>query len=128
MLSGRKAVHEGSELPSFVRLAITHAQHAGHAQALLEHGRLRYDQLLRYVAEQQDAREAELAGTVEACFLRLLAAQQVERAPSCDLRRPWTPRAALPRWVSKSLFHLTDSAIIPQVSGHVMPMPAGRAS
>lgn len=40
------------------------------------------------MAEQQDAREAELAGTVEACFLRLLHAQQVERVPSCDLPPP----------------------------------------
>ena len=63
-------------------------KHAGHAQALLEHGRLRYDQLLRYVAQQQDAPAAELAGTVEACFLRLLHAQQVERVPSCDLPPP----------------------------------------
>lgn len=79
--------HDGLLMNRICRLASSHHV-AAQAQALLEHGRLRYDQLLRYVAEQQDAQEAELAGTVEACFLRLLHAQQVERVPSCDLPPP----------------------------------------
>ncbi|KAK9834278.1 hypothetical protein WJX81_002845 [Elliptochloris bilobata] len=61
-------------------------------QALLENGRLRYDQLLLYVAKQQEAEERELAETVQACFLKLLHLQQLERAFPCDLPPPVDPK------------------------------------
>ena len=98
-----------------------HTQHAGHAQALLEHGRLRYDQLLRYVAEQQDAREAELAGTVEACFLRLLHAQQVERVPSCDLPPPVDAARSAASVNFLNLNYLIWTLLIAQSAGIMCP-------
>ena len=58
------------------------------SQALLEHGRLRWDQLLHTVAEQQHKEEAELAQEAEDCFRQMVSAQLLERAPPCDLPPP----------------------------------------
>ena len=78
-------------------------------QALAEHGRLRWDQLLHLVAGQLQRGEDELAAQFRECFRRLVGARLVERAPPCDLPPPAVRvhpgaqvRRALPRAQSRA--------------------------
>lgn len=65
-----------------------------HIQALLEHGKLRIDQILSLVAALQ-ASDAEVPeGAVMTCLVNLVHSRYVQRARGCDAERPQRPLPA----------------------------------
>lgn len=60
-------------------------------QVLLEHGRLRAEQMLALVASSKEEDPKELEGDVSRCLVNLVYSKYVQRARGCDAERPQRP-------------------------------------
>ena len=58
---------------------------------LLEHGRLRTDQLLSLVAALRKGDRRKLEGAARTCLASLVQSRYVQRGRSCEAQRPQRP-------------------------------------
>ena len=65
-----------------------------HLQKLLEHGRLRTDQILSLVAATQQSDAEKLEASVMSCLVNLVHSRYLQRARDCDAERPQKPLPA----------------------------------
>ena len=66
----------------------------GRVQALLEHGRLRTDQILSLVAGLRASNAQLPEGAIMTCLVNLVHSRYVQRARGCNAERPQKPLPA----------------------------------
>ena len=100
-------------------------------QALLEHGKLRTDQLNSVVAAMQASNAKALGDTVVTCLGNLVQSRYVQRARGCDAEKPQRPLPATVKVWTPQAFEppAPDSEVITEHSKNVdMALQRGQLS
>ena len=84
---------------------------------LLEHGRLRTDQLLSLVAALRKGDKRKLEAAARTCLASLVQSRYVQRARGCEAQRPQRPLPANVK-VQTSCCCLPSSVFCPELSDH----------